>query len=145
MDTPPTGSDDGEIPRFGVADGVDGNGLIQGHESAVVGGRERQQVGVGHLAVPEQPGMIDQLFIEPTGHESPGFLVTESVNQCVGHRRPPVLERREAVGIRSPPRVRGTLLLGECLAGKLGEDFAGGAVLPPSAFIHREQHVIVDR
>ena len=57
---PPTVSDDGEIPIFGVADGVDGNGLIQGHESTVVSGRERQQVGVGHLAMPEQPGMIDQ-------------------------------------------------------------------------------------
>jgi hypothetical protein len=44
-----------------------------------------------------------------------------------------MLERLEAVEIRTPPRPRGTLLLGECLAGKFGEDFAGGAVLPPGA------------
>jgi len=56
-----------------------------------------------------------------------------------------MLERLEAVEIRTPPRPRGTLLLRKCLTGKLGEDFAGGAVLPSGAFLHREQHVIVDR
>jgi len=65
----PRDSDDREIPLVGVPDGVDGNGLIQGHQSAVVGGRERQQVRIGHLAMPEQPGMIDQFFIEQ-GHRT---------------------------------------------------------------------------
>lgn len=72
---PPTVSDDGEIPLFGVADGVDGNGLIEGHESAVVGGRERQQVRIGHLAMPQQPGMINQLLIEQGNRTRPVDMV----------------------------------------------------------------------
>ena len=55
----PKDSDDNQVSLIGVADGVNGNGLIQSHESTVVGGCERKQVCISDLAMPEQPGMID--------------------------------------------------------------------------------------
>jgi hypothetical protein len=71
------------------------------------------------------------------------FLVTQPVDQSVGHGGPPMLEGFETIeAFRSCTRI-GVLLLRQRLPGKIGQDLASGAVLAARAFLHREQYVIV--
>lgn len=57
-------SDDCQIPFVGVADGVIGDGLVQGGESTVVGGRERKQIGVSRLVMSVQTRVLDELVVK---------------------------------------------------------------------------------
>lgn len=68
-------SDHRQVLGTGMSHGGQGDRLVEGDEPGLVGGRERQQIGIGDLAMAVQFGVVKELRVEQTDRARPVLVV----------------------------------------------------------------------
>ena len=77
-----------QVPGAGANNGTQGYPVVERHQTAQVGHRQRQQIYIGDLVVPEHPCPVDQTFGAQRNAVRPERVVEIAANlaQFVAHR-----------------------------------------------------------